>query len=67
MVLKAYSFIVFIGTLTLFGVIIWFKLPETKNKSYEEIYRHFARGIREDDDVVRNFYIITCYIIQENN
>ena len=65
MVLKAYSFIVFIGTLTLFGVIIWFKLPETKNKSYEEIYRHFARGIREDDEVVRKLYIKICYIIKK--
>lgn len=36
-----YSFTVFIVILVLFGVYIWKYLPETKNKTYEELYRKF--------------------------
>ena len=36
-----YSFTLFIGFLVVFGIYIWKKLPETKNKTYEELYREF--------------------------
>ena len=41
MAMGAYSFTIFIVFLVVFGIYIWKKLPETKNKTYEELYREF--------------------------
>lgn len=37
----AYSFLIFIFFLLVFGAFLWKFLPETKNKTYDEIYRIF--------------------------
>ena len=37
----AYGFLIFGVDSAIFVVILYFLLPETKNKSYEEIYNHF--------------------------
>lgn len=39
--MKSFSFIPFIIILILFSILFWIKLPETKNKSFDEIYRIF--------------------------
>ena len=44
-----YSFTLFIAFLVVFGIYIWKKLPETKNKTYEELYREFRI---ENPDIV---------------
>ena len=36
-----YSFCVFIGIVLLFLVFLWKFLPETKNKTYQDIYKLF--------------------------
>lgn len=42
--LDAYSFIIFIVMVIGFGIFLWWKLPETKGITYDEIYRKM--GIR---------------------
>lgn len=39
-----YAFLVFIACVVVFGIFMYFKLPETKNKTYEELYKHFKTG-----------------------
>ena len=36
-----YSFTLFIAILILFGIYLWKMLPETKGKTYDDLYRHF--------------------------
>jgi len=54
--LGAYSFLVFTAIIITFAVFFWLKLPETKNRSFDEIYR--ILGILPpaniDDDKVTN-------------
>lgn len=49
--LKAYSFLVFIFAVVGFGIFLWWKLPETKGQTYDEIYRRMGIDTSNDDDV----------------
>ena len=74
--MKSFSFIPFIIILVLFGVLFWIKLPETKNKTFDEIYRIFqgkpdsnGRQKEADGEEVRQIWklILTCYDNNNNN
>jgi sugar porter (SP) family MFS transporter len=47
--MQAYSFTPFIAILILFWIFLFWKLPETKNKTYEEIYQIFQ--MEEEDEL----------------
>ncbi len=49
--LKHYSFLPFVGFLTIFWIFTYFKVPETKNKTIEEITRQFRT--QEEDPLVQ--------------
>ena len=46
--LRAYSFLIFLGIVVVFLILVYAKLPETKDKTYEEISRLF--NIQETPD-----------------
>ena len=39
-----FTFLLFLGMMLIFVVFIYFKVPETKNKTFEEIAHQFAPG-----------------------
>ena len=54
--LGAYSFLPFAFTVAVFGVFTWWQLPETKNKTIDELYKILSiDDTHEDvtDDKVR--------------
>jgi preprotein translocase subunit YajC len=57
MLIKEYTFLVFLCLMVVFIIFIYYKVPETKNKTFEEIASQFQPGdeleVEEvtDDDV----------------
>jgi len=63
----AYSFTVFIALLVLFGVYLFFKLPETKNKSYDEIYQLFQTNEAAHVDAENNIPNMEKAVLMKNH
>ena len=56
--IKEYTFIIFLVLMILFTIFVYFKVPETKNKTFEEIASMFQPGgdiegeeVLDDEDV----------------
>lgn len=64
--MKSFSFIPFIIILILFSILFWTKLPETKNKSFDEIYRIFkieqTTAYEVRDDVIAGHMILLLFL-----
>lgn len=43
-----YAFIFFMAMVVAFGILLYLKLPETKNKTYAELQEHFKRALPEE-------------------
>ncbi|XP_041483303.1 solute carrier family 2, facilitated glucose transporter member 5-like isoform X1 [Lytechinus variegatus] len=55
--LGPYCFLLFAGILTLIFVYFWFELPETRNKTFEEIACNFKRGVTfQNQDEIKRLY-----------
>ena len=59
-----YSFTLFIAFLVVFGIYIWKKLPETKNKTYEELYREFRI---ENPDIAGSRLSLNRPVVRKNS
>lgn len=57
--IKEYTFLIFLVLMIAFTIFVFFKVPETKNKTFEEIASQFQRGsdieveevVDDDEDV----------------
>ena len=62
-VLKDYTFVVFLGMMAIFTAFVYFKVPETKNKTFEEIASEFQPG----DDLEVTEYGDEVFQVPEKN